>query len=80
MRATILNTKKVRDLTVKEFKQLVQKSIAEDIEAWRDTFEIMADAKFMAQIRKAEKARLEGKRSAFIPWEKVKRDVERRAL
>lgn len=75
MRATTLNTRKVKDLTVKEFKQLVQKSIAEDIEAWRDTFEILADPKLMAQIRKAEKARLEGKRSEFISWDKVKRDV-----
>jgi hypothetical protein len=75
MRATTANTKKVKDLTVKEFKQLVQKSIAEDIEAWRDTFEILADPKLMAQIRKAEKARLEGKRSEFVSWEKVRRDV-----
>jgi len=75
MRAALVNNKKVKDLTVKEFKQLVQKSIAEDIEAWRDTFEIMADPKYMAQIRKAEKARLEGKHSEFLPWEKVKRDV-----
>lgn len=67
---TLSNTKMVKDLTVKEFKQLMQKSIAEDIEAWRDTFEILADPKLMSQIRKAEKARLEEKRSEFIPWDK----------
>ena len=75
MKTTAFNNKKVKDLTVREFRQLMQKSIAEDIEAWRDTFEIMADPKLMTQIRNAEKARLGGERHEFIHWEKVKRDV-----
>ncbi len=75
MKTTTINNKKVKDLTVKEFKLLMQNSIAEDIDAWRETFEILSNPVLMAQIRKAEKARLEGKRSEFIRWEKVKRDV-----
>ena len=75
MKTTTINNKKVKDLTVKEFRQLMQNSIAEDIDAWRETFEILSNPALMAQIRKAEKARLEGKRSEFIRWEKVKRDV-----
>ena len=75
MCATILKEKKIKDLTVEEFKHLIQETITEDIEAWKETFEIMADGTLMRQIRNAEKARIEGKKSDFIPWEKVKRNV-----
>ena len=70
-----LQTKKVKDLTVKEFKHLIQESIAEDIEAWRETFEILADKNLMRQIQNAEAARLKKNKTAFIPWEKVKQNV-----
>ena len=70
-----LNKKKIKDLTVEEFKHLIQESIAEDIEAWKDTFEIMADKTLMRQIMSAGKARIEGRKTDFIPWEKVKRNV-----
>ena len=72
---TGIKEKKVKDLTVEEFKHLIQESIAEDIEAWKETFEIMADRKLMRQITNAEKARIEGKKSDFIPWEKIRRNV-----
>jgi hypothetical protein len=75
MCVTGLKEKKIKDLTVEEFKHLIQESIAEDIEAWKETFEIMADKTLMRQIRNAEKARMEGKKSDFIPWEKVKLNV-----
>jgi hypothetical protein len=67
--------KKIKDLTVKEFKHLIQESIAEDIEAWKETFEILSDKTLMRQITRAEKARAEGRKSDFIPWEQVRRDV-----
>jgi hypothetical protein len=70
-----LKEKKVKDLTVEEFKQLIQESIAEDIEAWKETFEIMADKNLMREIKNAERARIKKKNSDFIPWEKVKRNV-----
>ncbi len=75
MSSTGLMEKKVKDLTVGELKHLIQESIAEDIEAWKETFEIMADKSLMRQIKNAEKARKEGRKSDFIPWEKVKRNV-----
>ncbi len=72
----VAKERKIKDLTVKEFKNLIQESIAEDIEAWKETFEIMADKNLMRQISNAEKARIEGKKSDFIPWEKLKRNVK----
>jgi len=67
--------KTIKDLTVSELKQLIHESITEDIEAWRETFEIISNKTLMRQIRGASKARPEGRESDFIPWEKVKRDV-----
>ena len=67
--------KVVKDLTVSELKQLIQESIAEDMEAWRATFEVIANKTLMRQVRGASKARHDDRESAFVPWEKVKRDV-----
>lgn len=72
---SIVKERKLKDLTVKEFKQLIQESIAEDIETWKETFEILADKTLMKQIIGAEKARRKRKSSDYIPWEKVKRNV-----
>jgi len=72
---SVAKERKIKDLTVKEFKNLIQETIAEDIEAWKETFEIMADKNLMRQISNAEKARIEGRKSDFIPWGKLKRDV-----
>jgi arginase family enzyme len=69
------NNRKIKDLTVREFKDLIQESIAEDIEAWKETFEILTDKALMRQITAAENARKERKSSEYIPWEKVKRNV-----
>ncbi len=70
-----LKQRKVKDLTVEEFKNLIQESIAENIKAWKETFEIMADKNLMSEIKNAEKERIKKKDSDFIPWEKVKRNV-----
>lgn len=75
MSTTVLRAKTIKDLTIEEFRHLMQEVIAEDIEAWQETFEIMADKTLMRHIRNAEKARIEAKKSDFIPWEKVKRNV-----
>lgn len=74
--AVLKEEKKIKDLTVKEFKRLVQESIAEDIEAWKETLEILADKNLMRQIRNAEAARKRGKKADFIPWERIRRNVE----
>ena len=75
MALTLNKEKTVKDLTIAEFKRLIQESIAEDIEAWRNTFDIMADKTLMSQIKSAEKSRMEGKKADYIPWEKVRRSV-----
>ena len=72
MSSTTLKEKTIKDLTIEEFKRLIQDSISDDIEAWKETFEIMADKTLMRQIRNAERSRIEGEKSDFIPWEKVK--------
>jgi len=75
MTSTSLKKKTIKDLTIEEFKILIQEIIAEDIESWKDTFQILANKFLMKQIINAEKARLEGESSDFIPWEKVKLNV-----
>lgn len=74
MNSASLN-KKIKDLTVREFKHLLQESIAEDIEVWWETFEIMSNRTLMSQLKKAEESRRAGKKGDFIPWEKVKCNV-----
>ena len=42
--------RKITDMTVDELKDVIHEAIAEDMEVWRETFEIMADSKLMAQL------------------------------
>jgi hypothetical protein len=39
--------RKITDMTVDELKGVIHEAIAEDMEIWRETFEIMADSKLM---------------------------------
>ena len=48
------STKKVSNMTVDELKSVIHEVITEDMEAWRETFEIMADRKLMRQIKQAD--------------------------
>lgn len=65
-------TKKVSDITVDELKTIIHDVIAEDLETWRETFEIMADKKLMAQIKQADVDWKIQKKEAYVPWDKVK--------
>lgn len=65
--------KKVSDITVDELKTIIHDVIAEDIEAWRETFEIMADKKLMTQIKKADADWEAGKKDSYISWDELKR-------
>ena len=65
-------TKKISDITVDELKTIIHEVIAEDLEAWRETFEIMADKKLMAQIKQADADWKTGKKEAYMSWDKVK--------
>ena len=35
--------KKVSDLSIAELKTIIHETVAEDLEAWKETFEILAD-------------------------------------
>ena len=65
-------TKKVSDITVDELKTIIHEVIAEDLEAWRETFEIMADKKLMVQIKQADTDWKTGKKEAYVPWVELK--------
>jgi hypothetical protein len=65
-------TKKVSDITVDELKTIIHEVIAEDLEAWRETFEIMADKKLMAQIKQADTDWKTGKKEAYASWDELK--------
>jgi hypothetical protein len=60
--------RKITDMTVDELKNVIHEAITEDMEVWRETFEIMADSKLMGQIRQADLDRAAGKKGAFVSW------------
>ncbi len=70
MKASI---KKVSDMTVDELKSVIHEVIAEDMEAWRETFEIMADKKLMKQIKQADLDWASGTKDSYVSWEDLKR-------
>lgn len=65
-------TKKVSDITVDELKTIIHEVIAEDLESWRETFEIMADKKLMAQIKQADADWKVGKKEVYVSWDELK--------
>jgi len=64
--------RKITDMTVDELKDVIHEVITEDMEAWRETFEIMANPKLMAQIRQADLDKAAGKKDAFVSWDDLK--------
>jgi hypothetical protein len=64
--------RKITDMTVDELKGVIHEAISEDMEIWRETFEIMADNKLMGQIRQADLDRAAGKKGAFVAWDDLK--------
>ena len=64
--------KKVSDLTVDELKSVIHEVIAEDLEAWRETLEIMADRKLMRQIKEADADWKSGNKKAYTCWNDLK--------
>lgn len=63
--------RKVSDLTVDELKSVIHEVIAEDMETWRETLEIMADRKLMKQIREADEDWKTGKKT-YVSWNDLK--------
>jgi hypothetical protein len=64
--------RKITDMTPDELKNVIHEEIAEDMEVWRETFEIMADTKLMGQIRQTDLDRATGKKGAFIAWDDLR--------
>ena len=64
--------KKVSEITVDELKTIIHEVIAEDLEAWKETFEIMADKKLMAQIKQTDVDWKIGRKETYVSWDKVK--------
>jgi len=67
-----ISTKKVSDMTVDELKSVIHEVITEDMEAWRETFEIMADKKLMRQIKQADLDWASGAKGSYVSWDKPK--------
>ena len=61
-------TKKVSELTVDELKSVIREVITEDMEAWRETLEIMADKKLMKQIRQADMDWASRGKDSYVSW------------
>jgi hypothetical protein len=64
--------RKITDMTVDELKNVIHEAITEDMEVWRETFEIMADSKLMGQIRQVDLDRAAGKKGAFVSWDDLR--------
>jgi hypothetical protein len=64
--------RKVSELTVDELKSVIHEVIAEDMEVWRETLEIMADRKLMNQIKEADADWKTDKKKAYVSWNDLK--------
>jgi hypothetical protein len=66
------SAKKVTDLTVDELKSVIHEVITEDMESWRETFEILSDKKLMRQIRLADSDWAEANKDSYVSWDDLK--------
>ena len=66
------SVKKVSDMSVDELKSVIHQVIAEDMDAWRETFEIMADKKLMRQIRQADSDWASRAKDSYVSWDDLK--------
>ena len=66
------SAKKVSDMTVDELKSVIHEVITEDMEAWRETFEIMADKKLMKQIKQADLDWVSSAKDSYVSWDDLK--------
>jgi len=66
------STKKVADMTIDELKSVIHEVIIEDMGAWRETFEIMADKKLMRQIKQADLDWASDAKDSYVSWDDLK--------
>ena len=62
--------RKVSELTIDELKSVIREAIAEEIDSWQETLEIIADRKLMRQIRKADADWKSRNKKAYTAWQK----------
>jgi len=65
--------KKGSDITVDELKEIIHDVISEDLESWRETFEIIANKQLMREIRQADDDWHSGKKGTYKSWDEIKR-------
>lgn len=66
------SARKVSDMTVDELKPVIREVITEDMDAWREKFEIMADKKLMRQIKQADLEWASGAKDSYASWDHLK--------
>ena len=59
-------------MTVEELKSVIHEVIAEDMENWRETLEIMADRKLMKQIRESDADWKTRRERTYVSWDDIK--------
>ncbi len=67
-----VSAKKVSEMTVDELKSVIHEVITEDMAAWRETFEILADKKLMKQIRQADADWASGGKDSYVSWDDLR--------
>jgi hypothetical protein len=67
----------VSEMTVDELRDVIRDVIAEDIESWRETFEILSNKRLMQQTRKADQDWASRKKGAYVSWEDLKISILR---
>jgi hypothetical protein len=58
-------------MTFNELESVIHEGITEDMEAWRETFEIMADKKLMRQIKQADLDWASGAKDSYVSWDEL---------
>jgi uncharacterized protein YbjT (DUF2867 family) len=67
-----VSARKVSEMTVDELRAVISDVIAEDIESWRETFEILSDKRLTLQLRRADQDWASKKKGAYVSWEDLK--------
>lgn len=65
--------KKVSDITVEELKTIIHEVVSNDLETWRETFELLANKKLMTRIKRADADWVSGKKKAYTAWNDLRR-------
>lgn len=65
--------KKVSEMTVEELKAIIHEVVSNDLEAWKETLEIMSDKKLMSRIKQADADWISRKKRAYTSLDDLRR-------